>query len=86
MSSAGMRACDGGRATENVMEIPASASLSSPGKGIKQNNEVVVAVYHRNHMNFVFITHAIMLANIASVIVVIIVSTLSLFCCCRCYL
>jgi hypothetical protein len=50
------------------------------------NNEVVVAVYHRNHMNFVFNTHAMMLENVASVIVVRIVSKLCLFCCCRCYL
>ena len=86
MSSAGKRACDGGRAMENVMEIPASASLSSPGEGIKQNNEFVVAIYHRNHMEFVFVTQAIMLANVASVIVMRIVSKLCLFCCCRCYL
>jgi hypothetical protein len=86
MSSAGKRACDGGRAMENVMEIPASASLSSPGDRIKQNNEFVDAIYHRNHMEFVFVTQAIMLANVASVIVMRVVSKLCLFCCCRCYL
>ena len=31
MSPEGKHECEGGRATENVIDIPSSASLSSPG-------------------------------------------------------